>query len=153
MDTRIQLDRSVLDDLPAEAPPSEEIDWNSYTTTKSYSQTHLNLATIGLQISTLVSALAIHKGSSSPFLTALIVLISTSLALQVLIFALVAILAAAKSNNISKAGFNCTAVAINSLVTTLSAILLIITTAISTVSAYTNLGVTAITGTPQNITV
>jgi hypothetical protein len=116
----------------------EPMDFNAYATSKSYSQSHLNLSTIGLQISVLVDVFS--SGNLNGYKIALIVLTLLALLLQFLIFALLAVLAAAKTNSISKHvgkhNCSCTAVGINSAVTTMTGLLLITTLATTTINSY-----------------
>lgn len=117
-----------------------EADWNSYATSKSVSQTFLNTTSITSQISLLVILLASvdETGKNlNGFQIALVVLISLSLALQFLIFVFLVILAKSKEEKI---GRSCTATGMNSLVTSLTGLLLIISSAITAVSLKANVG-------------
>lgn len=141
-DDRPEEDRRMID---ANRGKEEEVDWDSYTTSKSFAQTNLNLAGIGTQISLLLAVFNTNHPLTG-YQIGLIILISFSLTLQIIIFALVATLAAAKTNTVTKGGFSCSVVAINSSVTTLTGILLIIGLAISSISVYAQVGGTTSVG-------
>lgn len=102
---------------------------NTYATSKSTSQSLLNLSVIQSQISLLVTVIA---GPINGWAQSLITLLTLSLTLQLVIFVLLVILAKSKIEKIGKY----TATGINALVTTLSGILLMTTSAITAVSKF-----------------
>lgn len=104
-------------------------DDNTYATSKSTSQNLLNLSVIQSQISLLVSVIA---GPINGWAKTLITLLSLSLSLQLVIFVLLVILAKSKVEAIGKF----TATGINALVTSLSGVLLMTTSAITAVSKF-----------------
>ena len=106
-------------------------DDNTYATSKSTSQSLLNLSVIQSQISLLVAVIASPLNGWS---RALITLLTLSLTLQLVIFVLLVILAKSKTEAIGKF----TATGINALVTTLSGVLLMNTSAITAVSKFSN---------------
>lgn len=111
----------------------KESDFNSYATSKSVSQEFLNTGTIQAEISLIVGLFA-SRDNSLPlrgFEIALITMVSLSLVIQFIMFILLFVLAAAKKEQISK---RCTATMINSLVTSLSGLSLIINIVVSVVS-------------------
>ena len=103
-----------------------QTDDNIYATTKSTSQGYLNTTIFQSQIFQLVSIIqyTLLRGWD----IALIVFICLSLCLQFVIFVLIVLLAKSKTEQVTK---NCTATAINNLVTSLTGVLLIITISIS----------------------
>jgi len=106
---------------------------NAYCTSKSYSQNILNTSIMQSQIFTLVNLFAVYSGKSSEI--ALSVLLSLSLALQFIIFVLLVLLAKAKEEQLTE---TMTATDLNALITSLTFLLLIVTTAITAVSKITD---------------
>ena len=106
----------------------KEQEFNQYATSKSVSQTLLDTSSIQAQIVILVSTLSSGPSPLSTSQIGLVTLISISLALQFVIFLLLAILA---TSRLGKVGKCCTTPSINSLVTTLTGFLMIITSGIS----------------------
>ena len=106
-----------------------QADDNVYATSKSTSQGYLNTTIFQSQIFQLVSIIqyTLLRGWD----IALIVFICLSLCLQFVIFVLIVLLAKSKTEQVTK---NCTATAINNLVTSLTGVLLIITISISAMS-------------------
>lgn len=110
----------------------QSIDSNSYATTKTYGQGHLNISAIQLQISMLLFVSA-TPGPLDKYQITLVVLICIAMTVEFAIFVLLIILANAKTDKI---GRGCTATSINSLVTSMTGFLLLLTTAITSVSVY-----------------
>lgn len=122
----------------------QDQDNNDYATKKSVAQNHLNVSSFMYLISLSLAIFTSGHPLTSLEIT-LIVLISLSATLQFVIFTLVTILANSKSEQLtscclacssSKRRFVCTATSVNNLVTSLSGLLLIVTTAITSVSTY-----------------
>ena len=111
----------------------QSIDSNSYATTKTYGQGHLNISAIQLQISMLLFVSA-TPGPLDKYQITLVVLICIAMTVEFAIFVLLTILANAKTDKIGNRG--CTATSINSLVTSMTGFLLMLTTAITSVSVY-----------------
>lgn len=110
----------------------EDFDINSYATSKSYSQAHLNTANLSMIITIMVNILIYHTGVTlSGAKIGLLVLCGTALVLQFIIFLLLTILASSSTNKITSKGCECTAVGINSTVTFLTGLLLVNTLTIS----------------------
>jgi threonine/homoserine/homoserine lactone efflux protein len=109
-------------------------DNNDYATKKSVSQNQLNVSGIMYLISLFLAVFSSGEELNA-FQIALIVLICVSISLQFCIFTLVTILANSKTEQLSTR-CSCTATGVNNLVTTFSGLLLIITTAITSVSTY-----------------
>jgi predicted RND superfamily exporter protein len=106
-------------------------DWNTYATSKSVSQNLLNTTSITGQITLLVMVYSKVTDVLTGFQTALIVLIITSLFLQFVIFVLLVVLAQSTDEKIC--GYF-SATNLNSLVTSLTGLLLILGAAISAVN-------------------
>lgn len=116
-------------------------DNNEYATKKSVSQNQLNVSSIMYLFSLFLAVFSAGKDPATGYYRssqiALISLICLSVSIQFLIFILVTILANSKTEKLSNTrGCNCTAPSVNNLVTTLSGLLLIVTTAITSVSSY-----------------
>lgn len=116
-------------------------DSNDYSTKKSIGQHHLNLSSIMYLISLFLAVFSDGvnpaTGRYNPAQIALIVLICVSISLQFVIFVLITILANSKTENLSTSPrCTCTATGVNNLVTSLTGLLLIVTTAITSVSTY-----------------
>lgn len=107
-------------------------DANMYATSKSTSQSMLNITVIQSQIFHLVNIL--QDGNINTWNIVLLVLLSNSLVLEFIIFVLLVLLAKSKTEQVTK---YCTATPMNSWVTTLSGLLLILTTAITIISKST----------------
>ncbi len=118
-------------------PPEDPIDWDSYTTSKSFAQSNLNLTAIGAQISLLLEVF--NRNLLTGYQIGLIVLVSISLSFQLFIFAMVATLAAAKGNTIGRWKLHCHIVAANSMITFLTGCVLVLALAISGISVYAKL--------------
>jgi hypothetical protein len=103
---------------------------NNYATSKSTSQSLLNLSVVQSQISLLVNVIA---GPLNGWAKSLVTLLSLSLILQLIIFVLLIILAKTKEEKI---GTKFTATGINAFVTALSGVLLMTTSAITAVSKF-----------------
>lgn len=116
----LDIHKAVIDKIQNDA--------NTYATSKSTSQTMLNISVIQTQIFQLVNTI---QGGMNVWNIILIVLLSNSLILEFIIFVLLVLLAKSKTEQITK---YCTATPLNSLVTTLSGLLLIITTTITIIS-------------------
>ena len=112
----------------------EAPDFDSYTTSKSFAQNNLNLAAIGVQISLLLEVL--NNETLTGYQIGLIILVSSSLAFQLIIFAFVTILAAAKGNSIEKFKVKCSIVAFNATITFLTGCVLVLALAISGITTY-----------------
>ena len=111
-------------------------DSNAYATTKTYGQGHLNISAIQLQISMLLFV-STTAGRLDGYQIALVVLICIALTTEFTIFVILAVLANAKTDQIGKSGAcACTATSLNALVTSMTGFLLILTTAITSVSVY-----------------
>lgn len=104
-------------------------DDNTYATSKSVSQSMLNISVIQTQILQMVNIL--QYSTMNTWNIMLIVLLSNSLVLQFIIFTLLVLLAKSTTEQVTK---YCMATGMNSLVTTLSGLLLIITSAITIIS-------------------
>lgn len=104
-------------------------DDNTYATSKSVSQNMLNISVIQTQILQMVNIL--QYSTMNTWNIMLIVLLSNSLVLQFIIFTLLVLLAKSTTEQVTK---YCMATGMNSLVTTLSGLLLIITSAITIIS-------------------
>lgn len=114
----------------------QDQDNNDYATKKSVAQNHLNVSSFMYLISLSLAIFTSRHPLTSLEIT-LIVLISMSATLQFVIFTLVTILANSKTEQLSsRPGCRCTATSVNNLVTSLSGLLLIVTTAITSVSTY-----------------
>ncbi len=109
-------------------------DSNAYATTKTYGQGHLNISAIQLQIS-MILFVSTTAGRLDGYQIALIVLICIALTTEFTIFVILAILANAKTDKIGTR-CTCTATSLNALVTSMTGFLLILTTAITSVSVY-----------------
>jgi hypothetical protein len=106
-------------------------DFNAYATSKSVSQNFLNTTSIASQITLLVLLFAASDGDLTGFQVTLVILIVMSLSLQFTMFVLLVVLAQAKDEKI---GRSCTATRLNTWVTSLSGLLMIISTAITAVT-------------------
>lgn len=111
--------------------PQDEQDTNTYASHKSVSQNLMNTSIIQGNIGLLVFVYANDKDDNG-FGKALITLISISLAFQFIIFILLTILFHVRQNY--QMHRNITAVGMNSLVTSLSGVALVINIAITAVS-------------------
>jgi Ninjurin len=114
----------------------KENDFNAYATSKSVSQTFLDSSNIQAQIALLVALFA-TRDNAIPlrgFEITLVTLIAASLVIQFLMFIMLFLLAASKDERM-KGG--CTATALNSLVTALSGLALILNIVVSVVSVET----------------
>lgn len=120
----LDIHQAVIDKIQNDA--------NTYSTSKSTSQSLLNITVIQSQIFHLVSI--IQNGNMNNWNIILIVLLSNSLILEFIIFVLLVLLAKSKTEQVTK---YCTATPMNSWVTTLSGLLLIMTTAITIISKST----------------
>lgn len=127
------------------AQKAKDTAFDAYATSKSVSQNLLNTASIQFLIVIVVSLLKRDPLRLVALDVALLVLISLSLVLQFTIFVLVVVLAQAREEQVTAA---CTATNLNSLVTTLSGALLIVTSAISVVTISTG-----ISAPPTNATI
>lgn len=116
--TIITRERDIID-LRSQLQQSDA-DHNIYSSTKSVGQQFLNISVITNYIQILVN---LFNTPLTGFDIALIVLISISLINQGFIFIIITILYKANNNQISK---NCTAPMLNNLVTTLTALTVII---------------------------
>lgn len=103
-----------------------ENEFNHYATSKSVSQNMLNTAAFQAQVLILVNTL---HSELSGYEVALVVLVALSMALQVIVFILLVLLA--KSKNISGTIGQYSVNGTNSLVTALTGVLLLITSSIS----------------------
>ena len=99
--------------------------FDHYATSKSVSQTMLDMSAIQ---SLLVILIKTFKTSLSGYEIATIVFCCVALVLQFIIFVLLVVLAKSRKEQISK---TCTTTSINTLVTSLSGLLVIVTSAIS----------------------
>lgn len=126
----VEQDERVLVPLDVHQAVIEKIqnDDNLYATSKSNSQNMLNISVIQTQILQLVN---VSKRLISGWEAALISMLSLSLSLQFTIFVLLVLLAQSKTEQVTK---YCMATGMNSLVTSLSGLLLIITSAITILS-------------------
>jgi hypothetical protein len=104
-------------------------DFDHYATSKSISQTMLNTASIQSLLVILVSVFKDGATALDNYEIALVALIAVSLCLQFTIFVLLVILAKSRKEQFDRC--NCTTTSINSTVTSLTGLLLIITSAIS----------------------
>lgn len=120
----VDVHRAIVDKLQS--------DENVYATSKSTSQTLLNTSVFQAQIFQLVS---IAQNPLTNWTIALIVFICLSLCLQFVIFVLLTLLAKSKTEQVTK---DCTATAINNLVTSLTGVLLIVTISISAITKISN---------------
>jgi len=116
-------------------------DFDHYSTSKSVSQNMLNISTIQGLISTMVNTFAIYgEVGLNGFQIALLVLIGVSVVLQFVIFVLLVVLAKSRKEkvNLKRGQKECaTSTAdLNSTVTSLTGLLLIITSAIAILSIY-----------------
>ncbi len=118
-----------MEDLQVEQNAAQ--DTNTYSSNKSVSQNLLNTSVIQGNIGLLVFLYANGKDGEG-FGTALITLISISLALQFIIFILLTILFHVRQNY--QMHRNITAVGMNSTITALSGVVLVVNIAITTVS-------------------
>jgi hypothetical protein len=105
---------------------------NTYSSNKSVSQEFLNTAIITQYIGIVVSLFSSHDYSKpfNGFEIATLVLISLSLILQFTVFVMIVILLKASRDQATK---TCTATALNSMVTSLSALSLIVNIAVTAV--------------------
>ena len=110
----------------------DDPDVNTYASHKTVSQGLLNTSVIQSNIGLLVSLYANDK-ENAQFGTVLIVLIIISFVLQFVIFILLTVLLHVKQNH--KIHRNITAVGMNSLVTALSASILVVNMAITVVAS------------------
>lgn len=117
----LDIHKAVIDKL--------RIDDNLYATSKSNSQNFLNMAVVQTQILQLVNIA--QYSTIRSWESVLISLLCISLSLQFVIFILLVLLAKSKTEQVTK---YCLATNMNSLVTSLTVLLLIITTAITAVS-------------------
>lgn len=135
---------SNIEDQPE---ADENINWSSYSTSKSFAENNLNLAAIGAQISLLLEVF--NRTRLTGYQVGMVVLISISLSFQLIIFGMVSTLAAAKGNTVGKWKFKCNIVATNSLVTFLTGCVLILALAIASISVYAKL---VVVGVPTSLT-
>lgn len=105
--------------------------FDHYATSKSTSQGLLNVTAIQGLITNLINIFAL--GRFGGFQVALIVLIGLSMTLQFVIFTLLVVLSKSRTEQI---GTSCTATSINSTVTSLSGLLLIVSSAVSALTIY-----------------
>ena len=110
-------------------------DSNAYATTKTYGQGHLNISAIQLQISMLLFV-STTVGKLDGYQITLVVLICVALTTEFIIFVILAILAKSTTDKIGKGSCPTTATSLNALVTSMTGFLLILTTAITSVSVY-----------------
>lgn len=110
----------------------KEKDSDSYATKKSVGQGNLNTAGIQTIIALLIPVL-VSPAPLTNLQISFVVLIGLSLSLQFTIFVMVIVLANSKTEQISR---GCTATSLNNLVTSLTGLLVIITTAITIMSGY-----------------
>lgn len=112
--------------------------FDHYATSKSVSQNMLNISTVQGLIVIMIQIFVNNRTQLNGFQIALIVLISLSLALQFIIFVLLVVLARSRTEII---GTNCcrtTTTALNSTVTSLSGLLLMITSGITILATTAN---------------
>jgi len=102
-----------------------ETDFDHYATSKSVSQNMLNISTIQGLIVTMVNMFNVYGNNLGGLQIGLVILIVLSIILQFIIFVLLVILSKAKKTNTKKI------TSMNSAVTSLSGLLLIITSGIS----------------------
>jgi Ninjurin len=122
---------------PTNTQREEPVNWDSYTTSKSVAQSNLNWTAIGAQISLLLEVF--NRPDLTGYQIGLVVLISISLSFQLIIFAMVATLAAAKGSTVGRGKLKCNIVATNSLITFLTGCVLILALAIASISVYAKL--------------
>ncbi len=113
---------------------AKENDFDHYATSKSVSQTMLNTSSIQSLLVILVSVFKDGSVALTHYQIALVVLIAVSLSLQFTIFVLLVILAKTRKEQFEGLCRGCTTTSMNSTVTSLTGLLLIITSAISIVS-------------------
>lgn len=107
--------------------------FDHYATSKSVSQNMLNMSAIQSLLVILVSVFKNGAAVLNSYQIALVVLITVSLLIQFTVFVLLVILAKTHTQQVG-ASENCTTTALNSTVTSLSGLLLIVSSAISTVA-------------------
>lgn len=117
----LDIHHAVIDQIKNDA--------NTYATSKSNSQNLLNISVVQSQILLLVNVLQLNRINA--WGAVLITLIANALILEFIIFVLLVLLAKSKTEQVTK---YCMATGMNSLVTTLSGLLLIITSGITIVS-------------------
>lgn len=120
----------------------KENSFNTYATTKSVSQELLNTSNIQYQIGLIVGLFSIRDNSVGlkGFEITLIVLVAVSLTLQLIMSLMLALLAKTTTDKCTK---KCSAKSINSIVTILSGLGLILNITITVVSVETTKGVVA----------
>lgn len=143
MDRLDRLERGELIPVDQHKAEIKELDstFNTYATSKSVSQMSLNTSSIQSLIYIFVLLLSTPGGILTGFQIALLIFIPTSLILQFVIFVLLIILAKSSSEQITK---NCTATSMNSTVTALSGLLVIVTAAITIISWKAGVGSTTL---------
>lgn len=127
--------RSMTREQQNTALEKRENEFNTYATSKTYQEGMLNTSLIQSQIGLIVSVISSGiNGTFSGFQIALMVLLSISISLQFLIYVLLAMLA--KSKKIDSTKKRCNVASINVAVTSLSGLLLIVTSAILSLTSY-----------------
>lgn len=114
----------------------QENSFNAYATSKSFSQEFLNTANIQYQIGLMIALFSVRDNTQmlSGFEITLITLITISLIIQFLMVIMLALLAKSTTDKCTK---NCTTQSINSIVTILSGLALILNITITVVSVET----------------
>lgn len=107
-------------------------DHNTYSSTKSVGQQFLNTAVITNYIQLFIAILGRTPLTLTSFDISAIVVICVAISIQALIFVLVSVLYAAKSENVTK---NCTATSLNNFVTLLTFITTILNIVITALSS------------------
>ena len=114
----------------------KESKFNTYATSKSYSQEFLNTSNIQYQIGLIIALFSVRDNTQvlSGFEITLIVLVAISLSIQFIMVILLAMLARSTTE---KCTTTCTTTSINSIVTILSGLSLILNITITVVSVET----------------
>jgi len=127
----------IKPDIQNQPEGEENINWASYSTSKSFAENNLNLTAIGAQIPLLLEIF--NRTHLTGYQVGMVVLISISWSFQLIIFGMVSTLAAAKGNTIGKWKAKCGIVAANSAITFLTGCVLILALAITSISVYAKL--------------
>lgn len=128
---------------------TNQIDYNSYTTTKSYGQNYLTLATI---TSIIELCIDVFLQPMDSFRVGLIVLCFIALGSQILLFALISVLAATQKDEIIAGRCRCGIVIMNSFITFLCSCVMVVVICINIMRGYLTIVGQPITR-GQNVTV